>query len=157
MIDALGARLDAWLAGAPALIGQHYPWLSAAHILALGALIGFVLVLDLRLLGLFRSLALAPLTQVLSRLAALALTAAVLSGLALFSVQPSHYLGNSAFLLKMGLIVLAMINIFMVHLGAPWQRVKAGRPVSAVLRLLAASSLILWVAVVFAGRWVAFV
>ncbi|MCH8477590.1 MAG: DUF2214 domain-containing protein [Wenzhouxiangella sp.] len=157
MIDALGARLDGWLSGAPALIGPHYPWLSAAHILALGALIGFVLVLDLRLLGLFRSLALAPLVQVLSRLAGFALIAAVLSGLVLFSVQPSHYLGNSAFLLKLGLMVLVMINIAVVHLSAPWQRVKAGRPASAVLRLLAASSLLLWVAVVLAGRWVAFV
>jgi len=33
----------------------------------------------------------------------------------------------------------------------------AGRLATVALRLLAATSLILWIAVVFAGRWVAFV
>lgn len=156
MIEALASRLDQWLASAPGMVDPVYPWVSAGHILALGLLIGAITLLDLRLLGWFRSLALPPLARVLSRMAAFGLAAAILSGFALFSVQPSHYLDNAAFLAKLGLIFLALLNLAAVHALPGWRRMRAGRDVDWSLRVTAATSLLLWVAVVLAGRWVAF-
>jgi hypothetical protein len=157
MLEALASRLDQWLAGAPGLVSPIYPWLSAGHILALGLLIGSITVLDLRLLCLFRSLPLPPLAVVLSRMAAFGLGLAMLTGLALFSVQPSHYLDNPAFLLKLGLLVAGLINVALVHALRGWRGVLAGQDVDLALRVMAVISLALWVGVVLAGRWVAFV
>lgn len=157
MLEALASRLDQWLAGAPGLVSPVYPWLSAGHILALGLLIGSIALLDLRLLGLFRSLALPPLAAVLSRMAAFGLGLAMLTGLALFSVQPSHYLDNSAFVLKLGLLALGLLNVALVHALPGWRRMLAGQGVDLALLVTAVVSLLIWAGVVLAGRWVAFV
>lgn len=134
-----------------------YPALSALHILGIALLLGNILLLDLRLLGVLRHSALSELLTLFSRLAGVGLLLAIASGVLLFSVQPLQYLSNQAFLLKMLLLALALLNLLIVHFSRAWRHVCRGGPVSKGLKLTAASSLLLWLTILFAGRWIAFV
>ena len=93
--------IGAW-PGAVLLRGSGTAWLlvDAAHILGVGLLVGAIVPLDLRLLGLFRALPLALIAPLLSRTAAAGAALAFATGLWLFSMKPAEYLANSAFLWK---------------------------------------------------------
>lgn len=134
-----------------------YPALSALHILGIALLLGNILLLDLRLLGVLRQSALSALLKLFSQLAGIGLLLAIGSGVLLFSVQPLQYLSNQAFLLKMLLLALALLNLLIVHLSQAWRQACSGGPVSNSLKLTAASSLLLWLTILVAGRWIAFV
>lgn len=134
-----------------------YPLLSGLHIIGIGILLGNILLLDLRLMGMLRHSAWFELLSVLSRLAGLGLALAIASGLLLFSVQPLHYINNLAFLLKLSLLLLAIINLLLVQFSKGWQQAQSIGQVSAGLKFAAACSLLLWLTIIFAGRWIAFV
>lgn len=138
------------------LVAPVYPWVSAGHILALALLLGSVIILDLRLLGFFRRLSLMDLAPVLVRLAGSGLAAAMVTGLLLFSVQPAHYLENTAFLVKLGLLAVGLANIGWIHRQRSWRRIRAGQGVSTGVRVSALLSVLVWIAMVLAGRWIAF-
>lgn len=134
--------------------GTLYLFVNAAHILSIGTLFGAILALDLRILGLGRSLPLAAVAPYLSRLAAVGLALAAVTGLCLFSVRPAEYAGNPAFLAKLGLIALGLANVAAVHLGSGWKTVLAGGTPDTALRLGATVSILVWLAAVVAGRWI---
>jgi hypothetical protein len=155
---ALLEWIDAW-PGAVALrnSGTAYLFVNAAHILGVGLLVGAVLPLDLRLLGLFRSTPLATLAPFLSRAAATGAVLAIFTGLWLFSVKPAEYVTNAAFLWKAGLLVLALANVALQHAQRGYARVRAGGEPGPMVRLVAGGSILLWLAVLVAGRWIGFV
>ncbi|GAB58728.1 DUF6644 family protein [Rheinheimera nanhaiensis] len=134
-----------------------YPLLSAVHILGLALLVGSIVTLDLRLLNIIKRSRLSELASLLSRVAAGGLMLAVLSGLLLFSVQPAHYLANNAFLLKLALISLALLNAAVVHSLTAWRALLAGQPATLLLKVTAGISMMLWLAILTSGRWIAFV
>lgn len=139
-----------------------YPLVSSAHILGLGLLVGSIVVLDLRLLGVIKRGAVTDLLPLMSRVAATGLFVAVLTGILLFSVQPDHYLANSAFLIKLALIALGLLNVALVHSLPSWRTLVRSQSEQAVniapsLKILALCSLLLWVGALGAGRWIAFV
>jgi hypothetical protein len=81
---------------------------------------------------------------------------AIVTGLALFSVQPAKYAVNAAFLAKIGIVALAIANAVIVDFSAAWHATIAGNEVAARLRWQAAASSILWIAALVAGRWIGF-
>ncbi|GMM93781.1 hypothetical protein [Qipengyuania sp. MTN3-11] len=134
-----------------------YPLVNAAHILALATLFGSILALDLRLLGAFRTVPLLPLAQVLPRVAGTGLAFAVLTGTALFSVQPLDYLAHPAMPVKLVLVALGAVHALAVHRSPAWRGLVAGETsVPGRLRLSAAISLACWTAVILCGRFLAF-
>ncbi len=150
-----------WLAQLPHAVllqrsGTTYLLVNAAHIAALGMLIGSIVSLDLRLLGRFRAVPLAVLAPFLSRIAAWGLGLTVLTGFLLFSVRPAEYADNIAFLFKLCLVSLAAINAWAVHAGPRWQQALSAGEASAGLRVQALCSIVLWLAAVVAGRWIGF-
>lgn len=134
-----------------------YLLVNAAHIMAIGVLFGAILSLDLRILGLARMLPLAPTAVYLSRLAATGLGLAMLTGLGLFSVRPGEYAANPAFLAKLALIALGLINILAVHLTPAWRATTRGAEPTKVLRVGAAISILIWGGAIIAGRWIGFI
>jgi hypothetical protein len=150
--------IGAW-PGAVLLRGSGTAWLlvNAAHILGIAMLIGAILPFDLRLLGLFRAVPLAVLAPVLLRAAATGAVVAILTGLWLFSMKPREYLANGPFLLKAGLLALAFSNVGLQHANRLYARAIAGAELRPTVRLAAAASILLWLAVLVAGRWIAFV
>lgn len=149
-------NLDNWLAPMADWIDPLYPWLSGLHILSIGLLLGAIAVLDLRLLGAFAHIWLPNLAQPCIRVASVGLAGALLSGPLLFSVQPSHYLDNRAFIFKLVLIVIGLVNLFSLHRSEHWRYALQGREISGSLKLKAGVSLVIWCSAVFAGRWIGF-
>lgn len=135
--------------------GTAYLLVNATHILGLALLIGAILPLDLRLIGLFRSVPLAVVAPFLSRIAACGLALALLTGAWLFTVRPAEYLGNAAFLWKLGLLSVALLNVAWQHRSAAYAQALTGA-VPAATRVRAALSVALWLSVLVAGRWIGF-
>ena len=150
--------MDAWLSAIEASALAEglrasfvlYPLVNAFHILAAGALVTTVLMLDIRVLGGFKALAFDPFATLMRRAALLGFTGAALSGLALFSVRATDYVGNVAFLAKLGLIALAGANFLLLA------RAGRGKAEAAAMRIAAWLSLLLWPAVLVAGRFIGF-
>lgn len=158
MLQSLSSTLaESALASAIRHSELAYPLLSSLHIVGIGILLGNILLLDLRLLGVLRHSALAEVLSLLSRIAGLGLGLAIVSGLLLFSVQPQHYLRNPAFLLKLALLSLALLNLLLVQYSQSWRQAQSGSQLNSGLKLAAACSLLLWLAIIIAGRWIAFV
>jgi hypothetical protein len=133
-----------------------YLLVNAAHILSLGTLFGAILVLDLRLLGFAKPIPLPVVAPYLSRLAGIGLCFAIFTGLCLFSVRPTEYATNSAFLWKLGLIGLGLANVVVVHRSAGWRAMLRGEGVTGGLRISAFASATIWIGAVVSGRWIGF-
>jgi len=136
--------------------GTAYLLVNAAHILGVGLLIGAILPLDLRLLGFFRHAPLVALAPFLTRAAATGLALAVVTGLWLFSVKPGEYMQNTAFLWKAGLLAAALANVALQHGNQRFATAVAGGEPSPMVRLAASCSILMWVSVLVAGRWIGF-
>lgn len=154
----MSALVD-WLGGWPGAVllqrsGTAYLFVNAAHILGIGLLLGAILPLDLRLAGVLRASALPLVGPILIRTAACGLALASATGFWLFTVKPAEYLGNTAFLIKLGLLVLALGNIALQHRGL--KPALAGSEIGIRVRMLAALSAVLWLCVLLAGRWIGF-
>lgn len=146
---AVAMRQELWL----------YPVVEIAHIAGFVVLVGSITVLDLRLLGMGRSLAVRALTRHTVPWSAGALVLIVPTGLLMFTAHASDFIGNRAFQLKLLLIVCAAVNAAVFHFGAyrsveSWQRDVAP---PGVARAHAAVSLALWFSVIACGRLLAYV
>jgi hypothetical protein len=152
LLQALGdSGLAAWLRRP----GPAYPLANAAHILSLGLLVGTIVLLDLRLLGLVRG-PISVLGPLLSRAAAAGLAGAVTTGIAIVSVRPVAYFENGALQIKLLLVGCGIVNALAVRFNPAWSAALADGGVAGSLRLQALLSLCLWVGAVVAGRWIAF-
>ncbi|EGF89269.1 putative membrane protein [Asticcacaulis biprosthecium C19] len=133
-----------------------YLFVNATHILGIGLILGAILPLDLRLLGLFKTVPVTVIAPFLSRAAAVGVGLAMVTGLWLFSVKPDEYLSNPAFLTKAGLLVFAVGNVAAQHRMPGFRRAVQGGAVSGSVKLFAAVSVVLWLSVLVAGRWIGF-
>jgi len=136
--------------------GTAYLFVNAAHILGIGLLVGSILPLDLRLAGCFRSVPVAVIGPFLLRIAVTGGATAILTGLWLFSVKPSEYIANTAFLWKMALLVVALGNIFLQHHSRDFRLAMKGGDIDLPVRIRAVVSALLWLSVLVAGRWIGF-
>ena len=131
------------------------PWVipltQTLHILAITVVVGSVGFLDLRVLGLaLRSQdGLALLDQSLPR-AWVALVVLLATGSILVVGEPDRSLGNPTFQLKMTLLLVA------IGLTLALARSLRQGGARTSTRLIAAASLLVWVAIIFAGRWIAY-
>jgi hypothetical protein len=133
--------------------------LEAIHVMAIATVFGTILVVDLRLLGLPN--AARTFTRVSRELLPITWTAFALSavtGALLFSVNAITYYGNTAFRVKMALLLLAGVNMLLFHKFTfrtvdVWDQ-AATPPRSA--RFAGALSLLSWIAVVVVARWIGF-
>jgi hypothetical protein len=135
-----------WVTGSPFV----YPALEAVHIVGIGTLIGSLVVFEVRVWGLGRAIELGALARLALPITLAGFALAATSGLVMFLSQFDEMIGNKAFVLKMGLIVLAGLNALAFHLRGGWGRDDRRA------RLQTAFSLGLWVAVVVCGRWIAY-
>jgi hypothetical protein len=125
-----------------------FPAIQSVHIIGLTLLVGTIGLVDLRLLGLgTRGQPAAGLASVLAPWTSGGLATVLITGPVLFGADLARYLNNPAFILKMSLLAVALAGHFTVH-----RRVlRSGR----MQKLAAVLSLILWSAVVLAGRAIA--
>lgn len=133
-----------------------YICFNAGHILSIGVLLGSIVLLDLRLLGCFRSQPVETLGPPLATMAVFGAAAALVTGLLIFTVRPDAYLTNGAFAAKLLLLVLALVNALTLRFSTAWREALEFGEVRIPVRVAAAFSLVLWPATLLAGRWIAF-
>jgi hypothetical protein len=136
-----------------------FPLIESVHVVAICLVVGSILAVDLRLLGL------ASLNRPISRVTAgiLPLTwgafvVAVASGGLLFISNATKYLGNGFFIAKLCLLALAGLNMAMFHFisAKDLPRWENDRRPPLPARLAGGASILLWIAVVACGRWIGF-
>lgn len=137
--------------------GTAYLLVSAAHILGIGLLLGSILPLDLRLARGRVDATMVVLAPLLVRTGALGLALALLTGLWLLTVKPAPYLGNPAFWAKAALLGLALVNVALQHRDLRLAIALEGQGAPGAVRLRAGLSMVLWLGVLVAGRWIGFV
>jgi hypothetical protein len=133
-----------------------YATLNAAHIFSIALLVGSIVTLDLRVLGLFRRFEFGEMAAPLSRVAAIGVLFAAATGFLLFSVRPLAYAQNPAFLIKLSLVALGIGNALLLRTKRDWKDAAAGEPIADSVRASAFGSLIIWAGAVLAGRWIGF-
>jgi|SRR6516225_7825436 hypothetical protein len=135
------------------------PWafavIESVHLLALAAIGGAVLVVDMRMLGLGLK------AQPVSELARSAypwfvwsLVVMIATGIPLFFSEPTKCYYSTPFWLKMASLVLAMIFAFTIRRKITFA--DDGHVTPAVYKLVALVSLALWFGVGAGGRWIGF-
>jgi hypothetical protein len=145
------------IANAIRTIPWLYPTFETGHYIGLSLLVGGILLIDLRVLGMARGLPLKSMIGLLPFVWA-GFVINVLTGSLLFIYGATNFGTNSAFLLKMGFIVLAGLNALAFDVsvrrsGGAW--VAADRP-PALVKGFATLSLAFWLCVVTTGRWMAY-
>lgn len=133
-----------------------YGIINLFHILGIATLFGSVLVLDLRLLGLWRDIPLATLTRLTVPLAVVGFVLAISSGVALLSFNATEYLGNPfMFRLKFPALAIALLNVVAVGCLPAWRERAQREPSGSRQRQLMVGggiSLLAWLAVLTGGR-----
>lgn len=136
------------------------PIVETIHVLTLTLFLGFVLLLDLRLLDLaMRRRRVSEIFEQLNPGLFAGFTVMIVSGLLLFCGDPVAFYSTVFFKIKMIMLVLAGINVLLFNatLGrsfAAWDRLPA-TPWGA--KAVGSISLVLWVLIVAAGRAIAYV
>ena len=137
-----------------------FPTIETVHVLALTLVFGSILMLDVRLLGWSRrDMGVVQLTREVLPWTWIAFVIAAISGALMFISAATKYYGNIPFRIKLVLLALAGLNMAVFHFKA--YRTVAGwdnsLPTPRAARIAAGLSLVLWIGIVFAGRWVGFV
>lgn len=143
-LDAAG--LGPWVRGS----ANVYPWTNVAHVLGVAALVGSVGIMDLRLAGLWRAIPSEPLVRALTPIAIGGFLVMSASGTILFASDGPALAQSGVFQVKLCLILLAAANAAAFRWR--WRRGGIGRTAQA----LAVVSFGLWVAIVVAGRMIAY-
>jgi uncharacterized membrane protein len=142
-----------WLEMTPlaARIGESawFPFLESIHVLSAMFVVGTVLMADLRLLGWSaRRYSVTLVTNEVVPWTWGAFVIAVVTGVGLLMPRASSYVANPAFLTKVVLLSLALVNMLVLHLFAlRTERVRLQMTTGAC-------SLLVWAGVVLAGRWI---
>jgi len=126
------------------------------HFVGLALLIGTVGILDLRMLGFFKQLPIAPLHR-LTPWAMAGFGVNTLTGILAFIGMPNYYTFDAAFWLKMLALLLLGLNAAAFYLSNAFHSVEhlgPGEDAPALAKFFAASSLVLWFAVIALGRYI---
>jgi hypothetical protein len=136
-----------------------YAIVNLLHILGVATLFGSILVIDLRLLGVWPTLPLAAVARPTVPLAAAGFGLAAASGAGLLATNATEYIGNPFLLVKFPAIGLGLLNVAVLSRLAAWRERASRAPSDREARQLAVAggvSLCCWVTAVAAGRMIGY-
>jgi hypothetical protein len=139
--------------------GLAFPTLESVHVLAIAFVVGTIVVVDLRLLGVASVERLV--TEILQEVLPftwVAFAVAVVTGFLMFTSNAVGYAHNAPFQFKLMMMVLAGTNMLCFHLITlrgvnAWDSFALTSPGA---RFAGAFSLFCWMCVVAFGRWIGF-
>ena len=127
--------------------------LEILHIGGFALSIGPIALVDLRLLGLgMRHQSSAQLERDTMPWTLAGIAMMLMTGPLMFSSDPDMYLGNRSFRFKIGALLIAILYNYTIH-----RKVALSNPSPVLGTLVGGVSLALWISVVFAGLFIAFV
>ena len=127
-----------------------YPALEIVHICGIALLLGNLVLFELRVFGLGKSLPIKALASLSLGIASVGFLLAAASGSLMFASQAAELLSNRIFTLKMLLLLAAGCNAALFHGRNSLDRLDIWARVQMVL------STLIWLAVVACGRWIAY-
>ena len=133
-----------------------FPTVLLLHTIGMGLVVGINAGIDLRILGLAPALPLAPLERFLPILWVGFWVNAV-TGVILLAADATTKLTNPDFFVKMGFIILAVINLQIMRKRVFRDPLVDKKPLSSDAKMLALTSLIFWLGAITAGRLMAYV
>jgi|SRR5688572_6666756 len=150
-----GTRFAMWLVQSDTI--WAYPTVLTLHTVGLAMLVGASAALDLRLLGFGRKL---PVSALINTFPIMwtGFWINAISGAMLFAGDATTKGTTTIFQLKLGLIALGVVNIFMIkRVVFGGFRLQAEENVRWPAKLLAVTSLAVWMTAIALGRFMAYV
>ena len=153
------SRFSEWLVQSDTI--WAYPTVLTLHTVGLALLVGANTALDLRLLGFGKKLPIASLANTFP-IMWIGFWINAVSGAMLFAADATTKGTLPIFQLKLGLIVLGVVNIWLIKrtvFGARGFRLQPEGNAPVVTwpaKLLAATSLVIWMVAIAAGRYMAY-
>jgi hypothetical protein len=133
-----------------------WSFMMAAHFLGLILIVATVGLLDVRILGFFKQLPVAPVHKLLPwGLAGLGIN--VLTGLLAFSGHPDNYVYSAGLWIKILALMLLGANavaFYLTDVFGQVEHLKSGEDAPFTAKLVAASGLFLWLVVITMGRYI---
>ena len=149
---------ESWLGWA---VAGGVPGLSPAfatlHFFGMALLIGCAGTIDLRILGVAKDLPIGPMQRLLPW-GLLGFLINLATGVGLYAADPGQH-QHAAFAAKMAFVVLAGLNAMLFYttgLASRVNHVGAGQDAPWIAKLLAGTSLLLWLGVIYWGRMLPF-
>jgi hypothetical protein len=136
-----------------------YPIVNLLHIFGIAALFGGALIIDLRLLGAWRSISLAAISGTAVPVSKAGFALAATTGVGLLAANASEYVGNPFLLIKFGAIVVGLSNVALLSRSDAWKAHRTRellRQERLTLAVFGAISLVTWIAAITAGRMIAY-
>ncbi len=140
------------------VLGRPWVWPASEtlHFIGLALLLGVVLVVNLRMLGIGKNLPFAALHRMLP-LGILGFGINSMTGMLFFIATPGQYTQNVAFFWKIVLVMLAGVNLlYLTMFDEPWA-LGPGDDAPLTSKVIAASAIFLWVGVIYCGRMLPFI
>jgi uncharacterized membrane protein len=133
-----------------------WTFMMASHFIGLIMIVGTVGLLDIRIMGFIKQLPIAPLHRLVPwGLAGLGMNIA--TGLLAFASRPENYIFSIAIWLKMLALILLGLNavaFYLTDIFGQVEKLEAGEDAPFAAKLVAASGLFLWFAVIALGRYI---
>jgi len=136
-----------------------YGVVNLVHILGVASLFGSVLVIDLRLLGCWRSISLAAITTPTVPIAGAGFAVAASSGICLLATKATEYVGNPFLYIKFSAIALGLLNAGALNFLPGWKARKIRELTLGEQSQLTAAggiSLLFWLVAISAGRMIGY-
>jgi hypothetical protein len=136
-----------------------YGIVNLIHILGVASLFGSILVLDLRLLGVWSKVPIALIARPTVPVAATGFAVAATSGIGLLATKATEYVGNPFLYIKFPAIGLGIANVLLLHSFSGWKDRnirELSSPEQRQLRYAGALSLACWLTAITAGRMIGY-
>jgi hypothetical protein len=130
-----------------------WPLVLTVHVFGTALVVGFILIISLRLLGFFKIIPYTSLERMLP-LVWLGIVLQVASGAGLWMTKPTQYVTDTAFLIKAALVLLGIILTvaFQATIGREAPAWETSGAASARATRLVAAALVVWCVVLVMGR-----
>ena len=152
--SGLGQAMRQWL--------WLYPSVEIVHIAGIALLFGSIAVLDLRLLGVSRSIPIRTLARHVLPWSAGSFLLIIPSGLLMFTAHATEFIDSEVFVIKMLLIMAGGVNAALFHTitfrtADVWDSEEMRKlPPPPSARAAGAISLLIWISVIACGRLLAY-
>ncbi|MBU3577270.1 DUF6644 family protein [Polynucleobacter sp. UK-Kesae-W10] len=131
------------------------PTMQSVHILAIAAVLISTLLIDFRILGIHgKDESVATVSKRYSHIVWLALPILLITGCIMIVGEPARSLTNPAFQIKM--VLLIAVILITVILQRKCQAANSFTHLGKSTHILAMLSLVAWMGIVAAGRWIAY-
>ena len=139
------------------VVGEPWMWptCETLHFVGLSLLIGVVLIIDLRMLGVMKYASFASLHRLLPW-GILGFAINTLTGMLFFIGAPGQYTGNAAFHWKIAFVLVAAVNaLYFTVVDEAWV-LKPGDDAPFTAKFAAIAAFVLWVGVMYCGSMLPF-